>query len=125
MELFLLCAERAASEKEHESGINGSNSLQVPKGGNAQVTVDVTNMGKRAGIDTVQSSIVSAGIAHSGVIDTEHGVVLSFPRPDQMAEWENVPWQAIFEKELKVRAVLKTVCAQWQRQRNALDLAKM
>ena len=37
--------------------------------------------------------ILGAGIAHSGVIDTENGVVLSFPRPGQMAEWKNVPLQ--------------------------------
>jgi N-acetylglucosamine repressor len=47
-------------------------------------------------------SILGAGIAHSGVIDTENGVVLSFPRPGQMAEWKNVPLQSIFEKEFKI-----------------------
>jgi predicted NBD/HSP70 family sugar kinase len=46
--------------------------------------------------------ILGAGIAHSGVIDTENGVVLSFPRPGQMAEWKDVPLQAIFEKEFKI-----------------------
>lgn len=46
--------------------------------------------------------ILGAGIAHSGVIDTDNGVVLSFPRPGQMAEWKNVPLQTIFEKELKI-----------------------
>jgi predicted NBD/HSP70 family sugar kinase len=49
-----------------------------------------------------QNSILGAGIAHSGVIDTENGMVLSFPRPGQMTEWKNVPLQAIFEKELKM-----------------------
>jgi predicted NBD/HSP70 family sugar kinase len=49
-----------------------------------------------------RSAILGAGIAHSGVIDTENGMVLSFPRPGQMAEWKNVPLRAIFEKELKV-----------------------
>jgi predicted NBD/HSP70 family sugar kinase len=47
-------------------------------------------------------SVLGIGVAHSGVIDTENGVVLSFPRPGQMAEWKNVPLQAIFEKEFKV-----------------------
>jgi predicted NBD/HSP70 family sugar kinase len=47
-------------------------------------------------------SILGVGIAHSGVIDTENGVVLSFPRPGQMAEWKNVHLQAIFEKEFKI-----------------------
>lgn len=49
-----------------------------------------------------RNAILGGGIAHSGVIDTENGLVLSFPRPGQMAEWKNVPLQAIFEKELKV-----------------------
>jgi N-acetylglucosamine repressor len=47
-------------------------------------------------------SILGAGIAHSGVIDTENGVVLSFPRPGQMAEWKNVHLQTIFENEFKI-----------------------
>lgn len=46
--------------------------------------------------------ILGAGIAHSGVIDTENGIVLSFPRPGQMAEWKNVPLQSIFEQELSI-----------------------
>lgn len=49
-----------------------------------------------------RSSILGAGIAHSGVIDTENGVVHSFPRPGQMAEWKNVPLQSIFEREFKI-----------------------
>jgi predicted NBD/HSP70 family sugar kinase len=55
---------------------------------------------KASGIS--RSAILGGGIAHSGVIDTNNGMVLSFPRPGQMAEWKNVPLQAIFEKELKV-----------------------
>ena len=47
-------------------------------------------------------SIAGVGVAHSGLIDTENGVVLSFPRPGQMAEWKNVPLQSIFEKEFKI-----------------------
>ncbi|UWZ85829.1 ROK family transcriptional regulator [Occallatibacter riparius] len=46
--------------------------------------------------------ILGAGVAHSGVIDTENGVVLSFPRPGQMAEWKNIPLQSIFENEFKI-----------------------
>ncbi|MGD1063917.1 MAG: ROK family transcriptional regulator [Terracidiphilus sp.] len=49
-----------------------------------------------------KGSLLGAGIAHSGVIDAKNGVVLSFPRPGQMAEWKNVPLQAIFEKELEI-----------------------
>ncbi len=54
-----------------------------------------------------RGSILGAGIAHSGVIDTENGVVLSFPRPGQMAEWKNVPLKSIFEKEFKIPCCLE------------------
>jgi predicted NBD/HSP70 family sugar kinase len=54
-----------------------------------------------------QRAILGMGIAHSGVIDTEHGLVISFPRPGQMAEWKNVPLQALFEKEFKVPCLLE------------------
>jgi predicted NBD/HSP70 family sugar kinase len=37
-----------------------------------------------------------------GVGVAQDGVVLSFPRPGQMAEWKNVPLQRIFEKEFKI-----------------------
>jgi predicted NBD/HSP70 family sugar kinase len=47
------------------------------------------------------------GIAHSGVIDTQKGLVLSFPRPGQMAEWKNVPLQAIFEEEFNLPCLLE------------------
>jgi len=42
-----------------------------------------------------------------GVIDTERGLVLSFPRPGQMAEWKNVPLQAIFEEEFNMPCLLE------------------
>src|ERR1035438_6879477 len=34
-----------------------------------------------------REAILGMGVAHSGVIDTEKGLVLSFPRPGQMAQW--------------------------------------
>jgi predicted NBD/HSP70 family sugar kinase len=46
--------------------------------------------------------ILGLGIAHSGVIDSGKGVVLSFPRPGQIAEWKDVPLRAIFEKEFRL-----------------------
>jgi len=46
-----------------------------------------------------QRSIKGIGIAHSGVIDSEAGVVLSYPRPGQMSEWKNIPLKEIFQKE--------------------------
>lgn len=53
------------------------------------------------------SAIIGMGIAHSGVIDTEKGLVISFPRPGQMTEWKNVPLQSLFEDEFKVPCLLE------------------
>jgi predicted NBD/HSP70 family sugar kinase len=52
-------------------------------------------------------TLLGMGIAHSGVIDTEKGLVLSFPRPGQMAQWKNVPLQAIFEDEFHLPCLLE------------------
>jgi glucokinase-like ROK family protein len=54
-----------------------------------------------------QKSIKGIGIAHSGVIDSEAGVVLSYPRPGQMAEWKNVPLRDIFQKEFDLPCLLE------------------
>jgi predicted NBD/HSP70 family sugar kinase len=51
--------------------------------------------------------ILGIGIAHSGVIDAEKGLVLSFPRPGQIAEWKDVPLRAIFEKEFHLPCLLE------------------
>ncbi|MGB8988764.1 MAG: ROK family transcriptional regulator [Candidatus Sulfotelmatobacter sp.] len=47
------------------------------------------------------------GIGHSGVIDVTKGLVLSFPRPGQMAEWKNVPLRDIVEREFGVPCLLE------------------
>jgi len=47
------------------------------------------------------------GIAHSGVIDSEAGLVLSYPRPGQMAGWKNVPLRAIFQDEFGLPCLLE------------------
>jgi predicted NBD/HSP70 family sugar kinase/DNA-binding CsgD family transcriptional regulator len=47
------------------------------------------------------------GVAHSGVIDSESGVVLSYPRPGQMAGWKNVPLRAIFQDEFGLPCLLE------------------
>jgi predicted NBD/HSP70 family sugar kinase len=52
-------------------------------------------------------SIKGIGVAHSGVIDSEAGMVLSYPRPGQMAEWKNVPLRALFEKEFNLPCLLE------------------
>lgn len=54
-----------------------------------------------------RDAILGIGIAHSGVIDTEKGLVLSFPRPGQMAQWKNVPLQGIFEDEFHLPCLLE------------------
>jgi predicted NBD/HSP70 family sugar kinase len=51
--------------------------------------------------------IKGIGIAHSGVIDSEAGVVLSYPRPGQMTEWKNVPLREIFQKEFDLPCMLE------------------
>jgi predicted NBD/HSP70 family sugar kinase len=52
-------------------------------------------------------AILGIGIAHSGVIDSENGLVLSFPRPGQTTEWRNVPLRCLFEDEFKVPCLLE------------------
>ena len=47
------------------------------------------------------------GIGHSGVIDVTKGLVLSFPRPGQMAEWKNVPLRDIVEREFGLPCLLE------------------
>ena len=54
-----------------------------------------------------KAAIKGIGLAHSGVIDSQNGVVLSFPRPGQMAEWKDVPLQALFQKEFRVPCLLE------------------
>jgi len=60
---------------------------------------------KKSGLLT--ASIKGIGIAHSGIIDSQKGVVLSFPRPGQLAEWKNIPLKALFEKEFGVPCLLE------------------
>ncbi len=53
------------------------------------------------------TAIKGIGIAHSGVIDSDAGMVLSYPRPGQMAEWKNVPLRDIFQNEFNVPCLLE------------------
>jgi glucokinase-like ROK family protein len=52
-------------------------------------------------------AIRGIGIAHSGVIDSDAGLVLSYPRPGQMAEWKNIPLRQIFQDQFKVPCLLE------------------
>jgi glucokinase-like ROK family protein len=53
------------------------------------------------------AAIRGIGIAHSGVIDSDAGLVLSYPRPGQMAEWKNIPLRQIFQDQFKVPCLLE------------------
>jgi glucokinase-like ROK family protein len=53
------------------------------------------------------SAIRGIGIAHSGVIDSDAGLVISYPRPGQMAEWKNIPLRQIFQDQFKVPCLLE------------------
>ena len=52
-------------------------------------------------------SLVGIGIAHSGVVDSSRGLVLSFPRPGQMAEWRNVALRDLVEQRYNLPCVLE------------------
>lgn len=54
-----------------------------------------------------RSAFRGIGIAHSGVIDVSRGLVLSYPRPGQMAEWKNVPLREIMQSEFGVPCLLE------------------
>jgi glucokinase-like ROK family protein len=60
-----------------------------------------------AGSNVPIEAIKGIGIAHSGVIDSDAGMVLSYPRPGQMAEWKNVPLRQIFQDQFKVPCLLE------------------
>jgi N-acetylglucosamine repressor len=50
--------------------------------------------------------VLGIGIAFSGVIDVERGLVLSYPRPGWMHQWKNVPLKTIVEDEFGVTCLL-------------------
>jgi predicted NBD/HSP70 family sugar kinase len=52
-------------------------------------------------------AIKGIGIAHSGVIDSDAGLVLSYPRPGQMSHWKNVPLRDIFQDEFDLPCLLE------------------
>jgi N-acetylglucosamine repressor len=59
---------------------------------------------KQARVST--ASFRGIGMAHSGVIDTDKGLVLCFPRPGQMAQWRNVPLRNMLQNEFSVPSAL-------------------
>jgi glucokinase len=56
---------------------------------------------------TAKTALKGIGMGHSGVIDVTKGLVLSFPRPGQMAEWKNVPLRDILEREFGVPCLVE------------------
>lgn len=46
------------------------------------------------------------GVAFSGVIDVENGVILSYPRLGQVEQWRNVPLRRIVEREFELPCLL-------------------
>jgi predicted NBD/HSP70 family sugar kinase len=54
-----------------------------------------------------KDALAGIGIAHSGVVDSNQGVVLSFPRPGQMAEWRNVALREMVQEKYKVPCVVE------------------
>jgi N-acetylglucosamine repressor len=54
-----------------------------------------------------RGAIKGIGIGHSGVIDSERGVILSYPRPGQMSEWKNLPMRDMLEKEFGIPCLLE------------------
>jgi glucokinase-like ROK family protein len=54
-----------------------------------------------------RSEIKGMGIAHSGVIDRDAGLVLSYPRPGLMTDWKNTPLRQIFQDEFNVPCLLE------------------
>lgn len=54
-----------------------------------------------------KGAIKGIGIGHSGVIDSERGVVLSYPRPGQMSDWKNLPVRDMFQKEFDIPCLLE------------------
>lgn len=46
------------------------------------------------------------GIGHSGIVDPVRGMVLSFPRPAQLAEWKNVPLRRMLQERFAMPCLL-------------------
>jgi predicted NBD/HSP70 family sugar kinase len=59
---------------------------------------------RECGVD--RDLIKGIGMAHSGVVDGERGMILSFPRPGQMAQWRNVPLREMLEEAFSLPATI-------------------
>ncbi|MBS1852852.1 MAG: ROK family transcriptional regulator [Acidobacteria bacterium] len=54
-----------------------------------------------------REALAGIGIAHSGVVDSKRGIVLSFPRPGQMSEWRNAPIGAMFSERYGLPCIVE------------------
>jgi glucokinase-like ROK family protein len=54
-----------------------------------------------------KSLIKGIGVAHSGLVNHERGLVLCYARPGQMAEWKNVPLRDIFEEQFALPVTIE------------------
>jgi glucokinase-like ROK family protein len=52
------------------------------------------------------AAIKGIGMAHSGVIDSQRGIVLCLPRPGQMTQWRNIPLREMVKNEFRVPSAL-------------------
>ena len=52
-------------------------------------------------------AIRGIGVAHSWIVDSAAGIVLSFPRPGQMNEWKDVRLCHTLEQEFRVPCILE------------------
>jgi glucokinase-like ROK family protein len=80
---------------------------QMPKG--RQFVLDHCFAVVRKAIETAHISekeVLGIGIAFSGVIDVDRGLILSYPRPGWMHQWKNVPLKKIVEDEFGVSCLL-------------------
>jgi len=59
-----------------------------------------------SGCGIAKGLIKGIGMAHSGVVDSESGTILSFPRPGQMLQWRNVPLRHMLEEAFGLPAAI-------------------
>jgi predicted NBD/HSP70 family sugar kinase len=77
--------------------------------GGRQVTLQRAFEGIRRALrecNVAPELIKGIGMAHSGVVDSASGMILSFPRPGQMAEWRNVPLRKMLEEAFGLPAII-------------------
>jgi glucokinase-like ROK family protein len=60
-----------------------------------------------ASAHVARGHVLGVGVAFSGVIDNERGVVLAYPRLGHSEQWKNIPLQQIFENRLGIPCLLE------------------